>query len=122
MFAAKGDLASLNRDDLMALVIRLQAHTAQLTAAMEGLRKENAELRRSGKRQAAPFSKGTRATNPKRPGRKPGMGTFSYRKEPSPEEVTEPPVDVPVTPDTCGGCGGKLQHERVAIAGRQEKG
>ena len=52
-----------------------------------------------------------RRTNPKRPGRKPGMGLFSYRRPPSPDEITEPPVDVPVTADTCPGCGGRLQHE-----------
>ena len=69
-----------------------------------------------GKRQAAPFAKGTRRTNPKRPGRKPGMGLFSYRRPPSPDEITEPPVDVPVTADTCPGCGGRLQHEGVGLA------
>ncbi len=122
MFMAK-DLSSFNRDDLIDLVVslqgqvvRLQEQVVQLSAANEKLRKEITELKRAGKRQAAPFSKGTRRTNPKRPGRKPGMGFFSYRTPPSPDEVTEPPVDVPVTTDTCPGCGGRLQHERVDIA------
>ena len=92
VFATKEDVASLKHDDLMALVIRLRERVGQLTAAMEGLRKENAEHRRGGRRQAAPFSKGTRATDPKRPARKPGTGTLSYRKSPSPDETTEPPV------------------------------
>ena len=87
-----------------------------MNAANEELRKEITELKRSGKRQAAPFAKGTRRTNPKRPGRKPGMGLFSYRRPPSPDEITEPPVDVPVTADTCPGCGGRLQHEGVGLA------
>ena len=117
------DVRALSRDGLLALmaslrdeVARLERQLAEATATIEELRKENAELRRSRKRQAAPFSKGTRATNPKRPGRKPGMGSLSYRKPPPPEQVTEPPVDVAVTAETCPGCGGKLQHERVELA------
>ena len=117
------DMTSLGRDDLLALIADLQEQVVslrdcvgRLTAVNEVLRKESAELRRAGKRQAAPFSKGTRATNPKRPGRKPGMGSFSYRKQPSDEEVTGPPVDVSVTTDSCPGCGGRLQHEGVDVA------
>ena len=106
----------MNRDDLMALVIRLQEHVAQLSVAIEGLRKENAELRRGGRRQAAPFSKGTRVTDSKRPGRKPGTGTFSYRKSPTADEITEPPVEVGVRGETCAECGGRLKHERVDLA------
>ena len=74
-----------------------------------------AELKRAGKRQAAPFSKGGRSSRPKRPGRKPGMGSFSYRKSPSPDEVTEPLVEVAVAEDTCPGCGGRLEHEGVRV-------
>ena len=54
----------------------------------------------SGVAQSArlpPFSKGTRVANPKRPGRKPGSGPFHYREAPLPEQITAPPVDVPVT-------------------------
>ena len=109
-------LASLSRDDLMALVVRLQRHVEELAAANEELRQEITGLKRAGKRQAAPFSKGTRATNPKRPGRKPGMGSFSYRKPPSPEELSGPPMDVAVRVDICPDCGDRLQHERVDVA------
>jgi len=122
MFPTK-HFTSLSRDELMALVVRLQEqvvslhdHVERLTAVNEALRKEIADLRRAGKRQAAPFSKGTRRTNPKRPGRKPGMGLFSYRKPPSPEELSGPPVDVSVRMDTCPGCGGRLQQEGVDVA------
>ena len=89
---------------------------AQLTAANEELHKQVAELKRAGKRQAAPFSKGGRSSRPKRPGRKPGMGSFSYRKSPSPDEVTEPLVEVAVAEDTCPGCGGRLEHEGMGVA------
>ena len=113
MTLAKDDRS---RADLLALIDRLERQVERLTGDNEALRKEIAELRRGGKRQAAPFSKGRRTSHPKRPGRKPGEGTFSYRKAPRPEEVTEPPVEVSVTGATCPKCGGRLQHERVDVA------
>lgn len=115
MLPAKG-LTELSSGELVELVVDLQQQLAQALATIEALRKENAELRRAGKRQAAPFSKGTPAANPKRPGRKPGRGTFSFRKAPSDDEVTDPWVEAPVTIETCPACGGKLQPERVDIA------
>jgi hypothetical protein len=63
------------------------------------LRAENERLRRRQQRQAAPFSKDTRVTAPKRPGRKPGQGPFTYRAGPAPEIVSEPPLPVLVTGD-----------------------
>ena len=77
--------------DLIAEVDRLQGHNASLTATVKELRKELAEARRAGKRQAAPFSKGGRTDKPRRPGRKPGMGNFSYRKPPSADELSGRP-------------------------------
>jgi transposase len=59
----------LSREDLLALVVELQRPIAALRAEID-------QLTRGGKRQAAPFSKGTRAAEPKSPGRKPGSGTF----------------------------------------------
>ena len=109
------DFPSSERDELMGLVTQLQGQVAQLTVANEELHKQLAELKRAGKRQAAPFSKGGRSSRPKRPGRKPGMGSFSYRKSPSPDEVTEPLVEVAVAEDTCPGCGGRLEHEGVRV-------
>ena len=47
-----------------------------MTAANEELHKQVAVLKRAEKRQAAPFPKGGRSSRPKRPGRKPGMGSF----------------------------------------------
>ena len=85
-------------------------------ASNEELRRQLAESHRSGRRQAAPFSKGKRSSKPKRPGRKPGMGLFSYRKPPSAEEITGPVVEVPVSEDTCPGCGGSLVDEGESIA------
>jgi transposase len=110
------DVKSLSREDLLALVAQLQQQVVDLTATVEELRAENSHLQRGAKRQAAPFSRGTRTRQPKRPGRKPGQGTFSFRQAPSPEEITEPPVDVPVILEACPGCGGQLEQERVDFA------
>ena len=52
------DLAALDRDALIGLV-------RKLVAEVESLRAEVETRKRSGKRQAAPFSKGTRAKAPK---------------------------------------------------------
>jgi len=110
------DLQSLSRDDLIALVVRQHHRIAELTAAVESLRGEVERLTRDGKRQAAPFSKGTRVAHPKKPGRKPGQGTFRYRTPPDPETITSPVVAVPVTTPACPAGGGTLASERVDAA------
>jgi transposase len=110
------DLPTLSREELLALVVELQRQIAELRASHEALHAEIEQLKRGGKRQAAPFSKGTRVAEPKAPGRKPGSGTFRYREAPRPEEITEPPVDVRVPVDACPACGGPLAEERVDYA------
>ena len=116
------DTTSLNWEELLALVAQLQhqvselqRQVAQLATSNEALQGENAALRRGAKRQAAPFSKGTRVSQPKRPGRKPGEGTFSFRQAPRSEEITELPVNVPVTLECCLICGGKLAEKQVDL-------
>jgi transposase len=111
-----GDITSLSREELLVLVAQLERQVAQLSASLEGLQAENAQLQRSNKRQAAPFSKGTRESQPKRPGREPGSGAFSFRRAPQPEEITEPPVEVPISQEACPGCGGRLAEEGVDLA------
>jgi transposase len=103
------DLASSSREDLLAFVAELQRQIAELCAEIE-------RLKRGGKRQAAPCSKGPRVAEPKPPGRKPGTGPFHYREAPPPEAITEPPVDVQVTLDACPACGGPLAAARVDLA------
>jgi transposase len=117
------DMASLSREELLALVAQLQhqvralqAQVAQLATDNQELRVEVERLTRQSKRQATPFSKGTRTKHPTRPGRQPGQGTFSFRQAPSPEEITQLPVNVPVTRESCPGCGGKLIEQRVDLA------
>jgi transposase len=117
------DISSLSREDLLALVaelqrqvMMLQEQVAELAARNEALATENEHLKRSVQRQAAPFSKGTQSQHPKRPGRRPREGTFSFRQPPGPKEITEPPVNVPVTLESCPDCGGKLTEQRVDYA------
>ncbi|MGH3593522.1 MAG: IS66 family transposase [Pseudonocardiaceae bacterium] len=98
------DLDSLSRDDLIRLILELQRR-------IEELRKQNEELRRKDKRSAAPFSKGERKKNPKRPGRQPGQGAFSRRPKPPADAGSKPPVDVPVEETRCPFCGGCLEQE-----------
>ena len=100
---------TLRREELLALVAELQRQIAAWRAEID-------QLKRADKRQAAPFSKGARATEPKPPGRKPGSGTFRYREAPPPKAITEPPVDVKGTLDACPACGGPLAEERVDCA------
>ena len=61
--------------ELSALVVAQAEQIARLTKLLN-------ETRRGGKRQAAPFSKGMPSLDPKRPGRKPGEGTFKRRAVP----------------------------------------
>ncbi len=100
------DLAGLDREALIALILK-QA------AIIEALRAEIEALKRASKRPAAPFSKGTRKKNPKKPGRKPGQGPFKTCEAPAPETLSEPPIDVPVTETECPKCGGELDEGRV---------
>src|SRR4030088_1912654 len=73
---------------------------------IEELRAEIEQLkRRSG---AAPFSKDTRKTNPKPPGRKPGQGFFRFRnapEQPADVEAVSVPVAFHNCPDCCGALG-----------------
>lgn len=110
------NLATLSQEALLALVVEQQHQIAELTARVEALHAEIERLTRDAKRQAAPFAKGKRVTPPKRPGRKPGAGLFRYREVPLAAQLTEPPVDVPVTLETCPDCGGSLTEERVDFA------
>jgi transposase len=107
------DLPALSRAELLALVVEWQRQMTELRAEID-------QRTRGGKRQAAPFSKGSRVANPKPPGRTPGSGPFHYRAAPPREAITMPPVDVKVTLDGCPACGGPLEEERVDVADQTE--
>jgi hypothetical protein len=78
------DIGSLSREKLLALVAeqqrqvtKLQGQLGRATATIQALQVEVERLT---------------------------SGTFSFRQAPRPEEITEPPVEVPVTLETCPGC------------------
>ncbi len=75
-------LESLPTRELIRLVRDLRERFAQLEAENLKLREELDELKRKQNRSAAPFSKGKPEANSKRPGRKPGQGSFRRREEP----------------------------------------
>ena len=103
------DLTNLDRDALVGLILQQAATIQTLQTRIE-------ELTRSGKRQAAPFSKGIRTENPRKPGRKPGQGPFKRRMAPTLEQLAEPPIPVPLADPACSGCGGELAFERLEDA------
>ena len=65
------------------------------------------ELRRGGKRQAAPFSKGEPKSDPQRPGRKPAERYGKRACRPVPEQVDET-IEVD-SPGTCAVCSGPVR-------------
>lgn len=120
-------IESLSREELLVLVAELLEQNRELQEDVIKLRKGNEELQakveeleREGRKQAAPFSKGKRVKRRKRSGRKKGQGIFRHREIPLPEEISEPPVDVPVEEKACPECGGELEPERTDFAYKTE--
>ena len=84
----------------------------ELRAEVERLKTELEQARRAGKRQAAPFSKGSPKADPKRPGRKPGHPP-SHRPAPPPEQVDRT-VEVSL-PMNCPECHAPLDETPVTV-------
>jgi transposase len=89
----------------------------QLRQENERLKRQLEEAQRANKRQAAPFSRGTRKANPQAPGRKSGAGYGRRYSKAIPEKVDEV-ITVP-SPARCE-CGGPLQVERIESQYQQE--
>jgi transposase len=101
-------LESLSREQLIQIILDQHRMIEELRAEIEQLK------RRGG---AAPFSRGTRKTDSKAPGRKPGQGFFRFRGSPeltAETETTRVPVAAPCCPD-CGGALGCATEEIVSI-------
>lgn len=85
----------------------LREQVAKLTAVLE-------EALRSGKRQAAPFSKGPPAAEPKPPGRKSGKRHGPHAHRSIPPQIDET-YDVPLPP-ACPHCGERhVKETHVAV-------
>lgn len=96
----------------------LEAQVGELTEALASRDARIAELekllddsRRGGKRQAAPFSKGAPAEEPKRPGRRSGKRHGRHGHRMAPARAPDRELDAPL-PACCPDCGGSVIHER----------
>jgi transposase len=96
---------------------QLRQQRAQLEQERERLQEENERLKRqleeaqrASKRQAAPFSRGTRSPHPLRPGRKAGAAYGTRYRKRLPDQVDEV-IAVPA-PARCS-CGGALEVETI---------
>jgi transposase len=91
----------------------LKKENALLKAENASLKAENLRLQeevRASKRPNAPFSKGTRKADPKKPGRKPGQGPFIRRAEPVPGPADQVEhLSAPLDATTCPQCGANLE-------------
>src|SRR5262245_45311412 len=103
-------MAAPSYDDLLADNERLRAQVAALQARLDDLTGRLDDALRPGKRQAAPFSKGSPKPHPKTPGRKPGPqhGRHGHRPPPEPDRVDET-HDAPL-PAACPACGGPVEE------------
>ena len=103
---------------------QLEQREKQLEREQERLRQENERLKRqreqaqrASKRQAAPFSRGTRKQNPKTPGRKSGSAYGQRHSKDIPPKVDEV---IAVPPPVQCACGGPLEVERIEPQYQQE--
>jgi transposase len=82
----------------------LERRNAELEARVATLEKIIDDLRRGGKRQAAPFAKSPPKSDPKKPGRKPGDDYGTKARRAIPPRIDE--VHAAPLPHACPACGG----------------
>src|SRR3982751_5142893 len=99
-------------DELLDLTRRQARQLDELRAEVERLKAELEQSKRAGKRQAAPFSKGSPKPDPERPGRKAGHPP-SHRPVPPPEQVDRT-IEVSMPPD-CPRCHATLGEAAVVF-------
>jgi transposase len=106
--------------ELRGVVARLEGVIATLNETLVARDERIAKLeelledsRRSGKRQAAPFSKGDPADEPKPPGRKSGQQHGRHGHRMAPTGSIDRELEAPLPP-CCPHCGGDVVLERTA--------
>ena len=90
----------------------LEQENLALKAEIRLLRQKLEESRKQSHRSATPFSKGQRKRNPKRPGRKPGQGTFQRKRAPVPrpqDQVNR--KEARLDSNLCPDCGTELEMQ-----------
>jgi len=95
-----------SREELLAVIDRQRLEIERLQARVDELTRALEEALRRGKRQAAPFAKGTPKPTPQTPGRKAGEhhGAHGHRPPLADDQIDEH-LDAPL-PAACPHCGG----------------
>jgi transposase len=88
----------------------LKQRLVELEALVKALQAQLEAALRAGKRQAAPFSKGTPKAEPKTPGRKAGHPAAQRPKPQRVDRVEDAPL-----PARCPSCGGPVVPDRVEV-------
>ena len=94
----------------------LRERLEQAEEDIERLHRENEQLRQELKAAGRGSKRGRRKqkADPKRPGRRAGQGSFTFRQAPADAGASrEPAIEVPVTVGQCPCCGGELRYERT---------
>jgi transposase len=112
-------------DEQARRIAQLEEDLRRSEAERQRLRRENEKLkdeleaaRRAVYRQAAPFSRGTRVAQPRRPGRKAGAayGARAYRRTPTHVDETY----LAPLPAACPHCAAPVRRTRVATQYQEE--
>ena len=88
-------------------IAELEKQLAQALVIIQKLQKEVEELKRAGKRQAAPFARRKWVERPQKSGRKKGQGQFAHRAKPTIQQITETKT---AKLHGCPECGGKVRE------------
>src|ERR1700751_4398568 len=96
---------------------KLRQERERLREENEKLKRQLEEAQRARKRQAAPFSRGTRKQNPETPGRKEGSAYGQRYSKAIPQRADEV---IAVPPPVQCECGGPLEVERIEPQYQQE--
>ena len=91
------------------VIAGLRTMVEQQAVRLQELEKDIARLKRRSKRQAAPFSRGSAKSKPKKPGRRPGKKYGRLGQRPIPQHTeTTIPVECPLY---CPHCEGQVRLE-----------